>query len=131
MLCTSGTISCNGPGEVIMPIMIATAKSARPKMFQRVAALRPSAVPAATTIAAGKASSPVSTSPMPAGNANTPGSAPRIQARESPAAEYAVELKRDEPARRYLVEHLPDPLREQQQRTADDHRQEDRRWQHR
>jgi hypothetical protein len=51
--------------------------------------------------------------------------------RESPAAEYAVELKRDEPARRYLVEHLPDPLREQQQRTADDHRQEDRRWQHR
>src|ERR1700745_4262649 len=112
MLCTSGTISCNGPGEVIMPIVIATAKSARPKMFQRVAALRPSAVPAATTLAAGKGSSPPRPSPLAA--------RPR-----EPSCR--IRLKRAEPARRYLVEHLPDPLREQQQRTADDHRQEDRR----
>ena len=69
-----------GPGEVIMPMVIATATSARPKMFQRDAALRPAAVPVATAIAAGNANSPVSTSPMPAGNANTPGSAPRSQA---------------------------------------------------
>jgi hypothetical protein len=52
MLCTSGTINCNGPGEVITPMVIATAKSARPKMFQRVAVLRPPAVPVATAIAA-------------------------------------------------------------------------------
>jgi hypothetical protein len=51
MVWTSGTINCNGPGEVIMPMVIATAKSARPKMFQRVAALRRSAVPVATAIA--------------------------------------------------------------------------------
>jgi hypothetical protein len=41
MLDTSGTISWKRPGEVIRPRVIATAKSARPKMFQAIAALRP------------------------------------------------------------------------------------------
>src|SRR5690349_5286177 len=48
-------------------------KSSRPKIFQAIAALRPSAPPDASEIAAGSANRPVSTSPMPAGNANSPG----------------------------------------------------------
>ncbi|OBP83355.1 hypothetical protein BAE39_07695 [Mesorhizobium loti] len=65
---------------MIMPMVIATAKSASPRMFQRIAALRPLSVPVATAIAAGNANNPVSMSPMPAGAANAPGSAPRSQA---------------------------------------------------
>ena len=80
MFGTSGTINWNRPGEVINPKVIATAKSASPKMFQMIAAFRPSAVPVATAIAAGTANRPVSTSPIPAGNANTPGSTPFSQA---------------------------------------------------
>src|SRR5436309_10597651 len=38
---TFGKINWNGPGEVIIPKVIATAKSARPKIFQAIAALRP------------------------------------------------------------------------------------------
>jgi hypothetical protein len=41
MLGTSGTISWKGPGEVIAPMVIATAKSARPKIFQMIAPLGP------------------------------------------------------------------------------------------
>jgi hypothetical protein len=41
MLDILGTINCNGPGEVITPKVIATAKSARPRIFQAIAALLP------------------------------------------------------------------------------------------
>jgi hypothetical protein len=41
MLSTSGTINWNRPGEVMNPKVIATAKSARPRMFQAIAVLRP------------------------------------------------------------------------------------------
>ena len=41
MLGTFGTINWNRPGEMIIPKVIATAKSARPKMFQMIAAFRP------------------------------------------------------------------------------------------
>ena len=53
MLGPPKTISWNGPGVMIIPKAIATARSATPKMFQRIAAFRPSAVPAAMAVAAG------------------------------------------------------------------------------
>ena len=53
MLGTSGTINWNCPGEVIIPRVIATAKSVRPRRFQAIAVLRPWGVPLATAVAAG------------------------------------------------------------------------------
>ena len=63
-------------------------------MFQRVAALRPSAVPAATATAAVERDSAVGTSPMPSGRCRR-GRAARAARRRTPVAEYAVELKRE------------------------------------
>ena len=55
-------------------------KSMDPFEAQRaIATFRPSAVPAAKAIAAGTANRPVSTSPVPAGNAHRPGSNPSSQ----------------------------------------------------
>src|SRR5437868_3558310 len=77
-----GTISCSGPGAMASSIETAIAKSARPKMFQAIAARRPLRVPAASPIATGMANKPVSTSPIPAGRANSPGTRFRAQLRQ-------------------------------------------------
>ncbi len=130
MLGTSGTISWNRPGEVISPRVIATAKSARPKMFQIDRC--PSALSRAGRHGdrrrhGEQAGQHIANSRRQREHA---GQRPAQPGSESPAAEYAVKLKSDEPGRRHRVEHLPHPLRQQQQRRADDHRQEDRQRQH-
>jgi hypothetical protein len=65
----SRAITCNGPGELSIPIVIATAKSARPSRFHKNPNFLPPRVPEDTHSAAGKASRPTAMSPMPAGRA--------------------------------------------------------------
>jgi hypothetical protein len=51
----SRAITCNGPGELSIPTVIATAKSARPSRFHKIPNFLPTRVPEDTQSAAGQA----------------------------------------------------------------------------
>ena len=65
--------TCRRPGELMSPMAMAIAKSVSPKRFQAIPALCPRDLPVDTYNAIGKANTPTSTSPIPAGRAKTPG----------------------------------------------------------
>ena len=65
---------CSGEGEVKNPVVTATTRSARPRAFQAQTVPRASRGLWTYAVATKGANSPTSTSPMPAGQANRPGS---------------------------------------------------------